>query len=118
MYTYINAIVYSAEEELLAIGKAVALGGGGVMEMATDFMSFDDIPHVPENHVERLEHFGREWIWISQISKGINMNMNINMNISININMNVNMNVNIGFGIPVSVCLGIPSIMVDGRLHS
>lgn len=39
------------EEELLRIGKAVALGGGGVFEMASDFMSYDDAPHTDEDKV-------------------------------------------------------------------
>ena len=41
----------AAEEELLRIGKAVAEAGGGVFEMASDFMSYDDAPHTEEDKV-------------------------------------------------------------------
>jgi len=73
----------AADEELLMIGEAMKMGGGGVFEMASDFMSFDDTPHTPENHGTRLEHFAREWVWMNKISAG--------------------------FRVPVCFCIAIPS---------
>jgi N-acyl-D-aspartate/D-glutamate deacylase len=73
------------EDELMAIGKAMGEAGGGVFEMASDFMSGDDVPAKPENHADRLKHFGREWVWIRKLSKF--------------------------FNVTVQFCLGIPSHM-------
>lgn len=75
----------ATEAELLAIGKALGEAGNGkaIFEMASDFMSGDDEKHTPENHAERLKHFGREFLWIKTMSKG--------------------------FGVPLMYCLGIPS---------
>jgi hypothetical protein len=59
----------------LAIGKALGEAGGGkaVFEMASDFMSEDDEKHTPDNHRQRLSHFGREFQWMKIISKGYNV---------------------------------------------
>lgn len=73
------------EGELLAIGRAMAEAGGGVFEMASDFMCCDDEPHGPQNHAERLKHFGREWIWMQKLSKL--------------------------YSLPLQFCIGIPSAM-------
>jgi len=75
----------ATEEELLKIGEAIAKGGNGkaVFEMASDFMTGNDEKHTPENHAERLKHFGREFLWMKTMSKG--------------------------FGVPLMYCLGLPS---------
>ena len=75
----------ATDAELLAIGKALGESGGGkaVFEMASDFMTEDDEKHTPENHRQRLSHFGREFQWMKIISKGYN--------------------------VPLCYCLGIPS---------
>jgi N-acyl-D-amino-acid deacylase len=59
------------ERELIAIGKAIAQSGKGkaVFEMASDFQCIDDVAYTPENHAERLAHFGREFIWMKTICK-------------------------------------------------
>jgi len=73
----------AGEEELLAMGKAISDGGGGIFEMASDFMSYDDKEHTDENHGIRLEHFAREWVWMNKMSKR--------------------------FNVPLCFCLGIPT---------
>jgi len=75
----------ATDAELLAIGKALGEAGGGkaVFEMASDFMTEDDEKHSPENHRQRLSHFGREFRWMKIISKGYN--------------------------VPLCYCLGLPS---------
>lgn len=64
------------QKELLAIGEAIANNGGGVFEMASDFFTYDDTPHTDENHASRLRKFGREWIWIQELSKGYGLKLN------------------------------------------
>jgi len=58
----------ASEAEVMAIGHALKDGGGGVFEMASDFTCFDDEPHSDSNHVRRLQHFGREWVWMKRVS--------------------------------------------------
>lgn len=75
--------------ELLLIGKALGEYGKGkaVFEMASDFQCTDDAKYTPENHHDRLAHFGREFIWMKTMSKG--------------------------FGVPLCYCLGMPSASVE-----
>eukprot|EP01065_Artemidia_motanka_P027437 TRINITY_DN32642_c0_g1_i1.p1 TRINITY_DN32642_c0_g1~~TRINITY_DN32642_c0_g1_i1.p1 ORF type:complete len:746 (+),score=280.29 TRINITY_DN32642_c0_g1_i1:80-2239(+) len=80
------------EDELCAIGRAIRAGGGGLFELASDFMCYDDVAHTPENHVRRLQHFGREWMWMKKISKG--------------------------YDVPVCFCLGIPSSTPKDQANS
>ena len=43
----------AGEEEISALGRAVAEGGGGILEMATDFMCHDDAPFTEADHATR-----------------------------------------------------------------
>lgn len=73
----------ATQAELLAIGEAMAKGGGGVLEMASDFWSYDDKAFTDEDLAYRLEVFMEEWAWMNAVSKGC--------------------------ALPVCFCLGMPS---------
>ena len=48
--------------------KAVAEGGGGMIEMINDFSIYDDIPHAQLDNDLRNEHYDREKDWIKFIA--------------------------------------------------
>lgn len=56
----------AAEQEMTAISDAVARGGGGVMQVNTQFDLYDDV-QPSSSHWDRKrarEHFKSEWTWI------------------------------------------------------
>ena len=52
------------ESEMLALGRAIAAGGGGVFEGAFDFASYDDVPVMQRDAEKQKIHFEREWQWM------------------------------------------------------
>ena len=57
------------EAEMLAIGRAIAAGGGGVFEGAFDFGTYDDVPRNQADK-QKMELFAKkEWHWMSQVAK-------------------------------------------------
>ncbi len=76
-------------EEMVALGRAVAEGGGGVLEMASDLMAEDDAPSTAHNLGARLSRFAREWLWMHRVSHE--------------------------YKVPLCVCLGIPSQSTPGQ---
>ena len=51
-------------DEMVLISKAVAEGGGGMIEMINDFSIYDDLPHAGLDETLRNEHYEREKDWI------------------------------------------------------
>ena len=52
------------EAEMLAIGRAIAAGGGGVFEGAFDFGTYDDVPRNQADK-QKMELFAKkEWHWM------------------------------------------------------
>jgi N-acyl-D-amino-acid deacylase len=49
------------EAEMLALGRAIAAGGGGVFEGAFDFSSYDDVPVLDRDPAKQKIHMEREW---------------------------------------------------------
>jgi N-acyl-D-amino-acid deacylase len=63
----------ATELEMLALGHAVASGGGGVIEGVFDFFMYDDIP-VKSMVPELIQlHGQREWSWMTNIAKEYNV---------------------------------------------
>ena len=59
----------SCADELKAIAQAIADGGGGVFEMSSDFLSYDDVLH--ENmDPQKLRAYQRgEYEWLIDIAR-------------------------------------------------
>ena len=63
-------------DEMVLIAKAVAEGGGGMIEMINDFSIYDDIPHAQLDNDLRNEHYDREKDWIKFIAKEYSLSVN------------------------------------------
>ena len=56
------------EAEMLALGRAIAAGGGGVFEGAFDFATYDDVP-ANTREAARMEAFAeQEWHWMTNVA--------------------------------------------------
>ena len=59
----------ATESEMLALGRAVGQGGGGVIEGVFDFFLYDDIPFNKLDPDLMKKHGNREWSWMTSIAK-------------------------------------------------
>ena len=57
------------EAEMLALGRAIAQGGGGVLEGVFDFASYDDLPMDQRNPELSRIHAKREWHWMTTLAR-------------------------------------------------
>merc|ERR1719424_343116 len=57
------------EAEMLALGRAIAAGGGGVFEGAFDFSSYDDVPVLDRDPAKQKIHMEREWQWMESSAR-------------------------------------------------
>ena len=56
----------AAKKEMLRICDAIALGGGGIYEMSTDFSAYDDMPYHKLDPEERKNFFQSELGWMAE----------------------------------------------------
>lgn len=57
------------EAEMLALGRAIAAGGGGIFEGAFDFASYDDVPVLERDTAKQKAFYEREWHWMQAVSR-------------------------------------------------
>lgn len=57
------------EAEMLALGRAIAAGGGGVLEGVFDFASYDDVPMNQRDPELSSIHAKREWHWMTTLAR-------------------------------------------------
>ena len=57
------------EEEMMALGRAIAAGGGGVLEGVFDFASYDDVPLDQRDPAKMEAHAAREWHWMTSVAR-------------------------------------------------
>ena len=57
------------EAEMLALGRAIAAGGGGVLEGAFDFASYDDVPYHRQERAKQRQHMEAEWKWMTDVAR-------------------------------------------------
>uniref|UniRef100_A0A7S0B8E6 Amidohydrolase 3 domain-containing protein n=1 Tax=Pyrodinium bahamense TaxID=73915 RepID=A0A7S0B8E6_9DINO len=59
----------ASNEEVMAISRAIAEGGGGVFEMSSDFASYDDVAYSKLDPVKVWEYQRAEQAWMVDIAR-------------------------------------------------